>query len=138
MKTQEGSSEMTAGKVTPFPLAVTSPGGCSESMGRRLDQALLARKVQKNYPLALEIGVDESCISRWRRGSSISTDNAIRLCRALDISLDWLLSGRGTMDQHRQRSVGDGEYALIERLRRLPETARHSLLSLLVFLEPHQ
>ncbi|WP_226864944.1 helix-turn-helix domain-containing protein [Microbulbifer taiwanensis] len=101
------------------------------SMGARLERVLRARGVQKISPLALELGVNESCISRWRRGGAISTDNAIRLCRALDISLDWLLSGRGHMDQHKGRAVSDREFLLLARMRSLPEKVRETLLSLL-------
>lgn len=138
MKIQERTGEMVASGGAPFPLLPTSVPHRNDSMGWRLELALKRRKVRKSYPLALEIGVSESCISRWRRGCSISTDNAIKLCHALDISLDWLLSGRGSMDQHRQRAVDDGEYALIERLRRLPERAHRSLHALLDFLEPYR
>lgn len=99
-------------------------------MGERLEQALSARRVRKSYPLALELGVNESCISRWRRGGAISTENAIRLCRILDVSMDWLLCGRGQMDQHKGRSISDQEYAMVEALRTLPVEARLSVLDL--------
>ena len=49
------------------------------------------------YALAETIGVDESTISRWRRDKPISTTNLIKLCDALDLSVDWLLTGRGAM-----------------------------------------
>lgn len=54
----------------------------------------------KLYALAVEIGVDESAISRWKKGRSISLENAAEVCRALDISLDWLVMGRGSIDAH--------------------------------------
>jgi transcriptional regulator with XRE-family HTH domain len=72
-----------------------------DDWGERLDDALRRRRVPKLYALAVEIGVDESAISRWRKGHPISLPNAVALCRALDVSLDWLLMGRGTMDAHR-------------------------------------
>ena len=78
----------------------------------RLDQALKARRIHKSYALAVELGVDESAISRWRRGRSISLGNAVRLAEALDVSLDWLLTGRGHIDAHR-----NGE-AKLDRLTR--------------------
>lgn len=105
-------------------------GADGEAMGDRLERVLRVRKVRKIYPLALELGVNESCISRWRRGGAISTENAIKLCRALDISLDWLLSGRGEMDQHKKRCISDREYVLVEKVRALPERARNSVLVL--------
>ncbi|MFC6978913.1 helix-turn-helix domain-containing protein [Microbulbifer taiwanensis] len=108
----------------------------SEGNGARLHGGAPGAGVARAWgakisPLALELGVNESCISRWRRGGAISTDNAIRLCRALDISLDWLLSGRGHMDQHKGRAVSDREFLLLARMRSLPEKVRETLLSLL-------
>jgi hypothetical protein len=57
--------------------------------GARLNEALRARGVRKLYPLAIELGVDESALSRWRKGGAISLDSAIRLAEHLDVSLDW-------------------------------------------------
>lgn len=90
------------------------------SRGERLTNALKARKVPKHYALAVEIGVDESAISRWKKDGSISTDHVARLCQALDISADWLLLGRGNMDSHKQFSVSAAERQLITPLRTLP------------------
>jgi transcriptional regulator with XRE-family HTH domain len=69
--------------------------------GKRLQQALRRRRIRKLHALAAEIGVDQSAISRWRNGLPISLANAVVLCRALDISLDWLITGRGAMEAHR-------------------------------------
>lgn len=76
----------------------------------RLDHALTLRRVHKLYALAFELGVDESAVSRWRRSRSISLDNAVNLCRVLDVSLDWLVTGRGHILSHKN------EAPLIERL----------------------
>ena len=69
--------------------------------GRRLQQAFRRRRIRKLHALAAEIGVDQSAISRWRKGQPISLANAVVLCHALDISLDWLVTGQGTMEAHR-------------------------------------
>lgn len=71
----------------------------------RLAYALRVRKVRKLQALAVELGVDESALSRWKRGRSISLDNAVGLCRALDASLDWLVTGRGHIDAHKDWSA---------------------------------
>jgi transcriptional regulator with XRE-family HTH domain len=72
-----------------------------DEWGERLQHALRIRRVNKLYALAVEIGVDESAISRWKQGRPISLRNAVELCRALDISMDWLVTGRGAPDAHR-------------------------------------
>ncbi|AQR60924.1 hypothetical protein BZG35_04095 [Brevundimonas sp. LM2] len=86
----------------------------------RFAQALEARAVHKSYALAVELGVDESAISRWRRGRSISLDNAVNLSRALDVSLDWLLTGRGHIDGHRDDDTPVSR-GIRELLSELPE-----------------
>jgi transcriptional regulator with XRE-family HTH domain len=73
--------------------------GEPDSFGKRLEAALKARHILKMYALAVEMGVDESAISRWRRGRPISTGNLVKLCGTLDISIEWLLTGRGEMDR---------------------------------------
>lgn len=72
-----------------------------EHWGARLEEALRLRAVRKLHSLAVEIGVDQSAISRWRQGQPISLPNAVALCRSLDVSLDWLVIGRGLIDAHR-------------------------------------
>ena len=71
------------------------------SWGQRFETALKRRNVPKLYVLALEVGVDQSAISRWKQGMSITMGNAVKLCEELDISLDWLMMGRGTIDMHK-------------------------------------
>jgi transcriptional regulator with XRE-family HTH domain len=70
--------------------------------GERIREALTARGVRKQQALAAELDVHESAITRWKENKQMSLDNAVALAAALDISLDWLLLGRGTMDSHRE------------------------------------
>lgn len=80
--------------------------------GERIREALVVRGVRKQQALAAQLRVHESAITRWKDGKPISLDSAIALSTALDVSLDWLLLGRGTIDSHRSYpvasvSVGD-------------------------------
>lgn len=77
--------------------------------GTRLKVALQAREIGKHYALAVELGVHESAISRWQKGRSISVPHLIALCQTLDISIDWLLTGQGSMMQHKLPSVDSAE-----------------------------
>jgi transcriptional regulator with XRE-family HTH domain len=54
--------------------------------------------VPKLYALALDLGVDQSTISRWTKDGGMSLDHAVALCSQLGISLDWLIFGRGEME----------------------------------------
>lgn len=56
-----------------------------------------ARGIGKQDALAYELGVHPSAISRWKEGGPISLASAIELCSRLEISLDWLVLGRGAM-----------------------------------------
>jgi transcriptional regulator with XRE-family HTH domain len=79
--------------------------------GMRLQHALRRRRIRKLHALAVEIGVDQSAISRWRKGLPIALTNAVSLCRALDISLDWLVTGRGVMEAHHVSSASSFDLA---------------------------
>lgn len=87
-----------------------------DSWQDRFAHALRLRQVGKLYALAVEIGVDESAISRWKKGRSISLENAAQVCRALDISLDWLVMGRGSIDAHRRQASSEGAGALAKEM----------------------
>ena len=88
--------------------------------GQRLEEAFRIRNIKKMYVLAIEVGVNESAISRWRKGAPIATDNVIKLCQALDISADWLLLARGNIDQHITLTMNPQERIFLSRIRSFP------------------
>ena len=79
--------------------------------GERLCLAMDARGLRKQHALAFQLNVHESAITRWKSNGAFSLHNAVAVCAALDVSLDWLLLGRGTMDSHK---VPVAEAALFE------------------------
>ena len=93
--------------------------------GERLRLAMDARGVRKQHAFAFQLKVHESAITRWKANRSLSLDNAIAVCAALDISLDWLLLGRGTMDSHKvsatktEENEDDGLVASFKHLSQL-------------------
>ena len=93
------------------------------SRGERLSQALKGRGITKMLPLAADLQVHESAISRWRKDGSMTLDNAAKLSEALNISLDWLVLGRGHMDGHTLESLRAEEAELLQSLRRLKRGA---------------
>ncbi len=86
--------------------------------------------------LALDLDVHESAISRWRKGGSMSLENAARISEVLNISLDWLVLGRGEMDAHTTVGLASEEFELIQIVRRLRSTAVAHLMALLNDLAP--
>jgi transcriptional regulator with XRE-family HTH domain len=97
------------------------------SRGERLQSAMAARGVHKQIVLAAELGVNESAVSRWQQGLGLSLDHAARLCEALDISLDWLVLGRGHMDQHRSPAEDPGKQATLLAIEALPAPVADAL-----------
>jgi hypothetical protein len=83
-----------------------------------------ARGVRKQHALAFQLKVHESAITRWKANQSLSLDNAVAVCTALDISLDWLLLGRGTMDFHKipeTKTAGNEENYLLAPFKQLSQ-----------------
>lgn len=96
----------------------------------RLDVALRARRIGKMYALAVALGIDESALSRWRRGKPISVGNLIRLTRHLRISIDWLLTGSGSMEVERGDAAEVWQSELIADLASLDPPMRQRLTDL--------
>lgn len=69
--------------------------------GQRLVEAMQSRGYAKQHALAYALGVNESTITRWKNDGPLTLDNAVMLCRQLDMSLDWFLTGTGSLDGHR-------------------------------------
>ena len=71
------------------------------TLGVRICEAMEQRNLSKLYAVAVALDVTESAVCRWRKNGRITVENIIALCELLDVSTDWLLLGRGTMDMHR-------------------------------------
>lgn len=107
----------------------------NSSISKRINYALHYSQVRKLSALALEIGVDESAISRWKKTGNISIQNACALCNILDISMDWVILGRGDIQQHKQFFVTESEREMIDELRKLePESSAHIIRFLKGFI----
>ena len=99
--------------------------------GERLSFALRLRRLPKMTSLAAELGVDESAISRWRKDGAISLHSASRLCEVLDISLDWLVLGRGDIEGHSPFPTTGPERELVRLIRGLPAPSADALEQML-------
>ncbi len=97
----------------------------AEHWGNRLRCYLKGQNNLKQLALANAIGVEESTISRWLSGGNIKVSHLVSLCNYLDISLDWLIMGRGTPALHKF----DEKESI--RLKQLPENIREDISSLI-------
>ncbi|PHY17512.1 helix-turn-helix domain-containing protein [Caulobacter sp. BP25] len=102
-----------------------------DSRGDRLSHAIKGRGISKMMALALDLDVHESAISRWRKNGPMSLENAARISEVLDISLDWLVLGRGEMDGHTVESLASEEFEYLRVLRKVRRRARVRLMALL-------
>ena len=67
-------------------------------IGNRIKLARKARKKSQEW-LAEEIGVRQTSVSAWERGSSDpATENTSRVAQVLDVSFEWLATGKGEME----------------------------------------
>lgn len=97
----------------------------------RLREAISRRQHRKMLALALDLSVNESAISRWKNGGAMSLEHASRICVVLDISMDWLILGRGDLESHKSFQIDDEERMLLTILRQLPPSSTRSLSELL-------
>lgn len=109
-----------------------------ESRGDRLSRAIKGRGIVKMMALALDLDVHESAISRWRKNGPMSLEHAIRISEVLDISLDWLVLGRGQMESHKGEHVASEELEVLRVVRGMRRTALPHLLALLEEMSPPQ
>lgn len=66
-----------------------------EATGKRIRLARQMRRMNQTE-LADRIGYSGKAVSAWERGVNAPTGNAIlELCRALNVSADWLLGTKG-------------------------------------------
>jgi transcriptional regulator with XRE-family HTH domain len=111
----------------------------SQSRAKRLRQALNLRGRRKLYAFADEIGVSPSSLTRWLQGHFISIDHAIRVCQALEISLDWFLLGKGALEGVEAAGLATLDRRLIGLARCIsPEALGHllDLMTMLAAMEP--
>jgi transcriptional regulator with XRE-family HTH domain len=101
-----------------------------ETFAERLRHAMVVRGVTKQMAFAAELQVDDSAVSRWRRGGGMSVEHAARFCQILDVSLDWLVLGRGTIDLHKVGSATRPSVGVRETVQDLPKPVADALVVL--------
>ncbi|MEP3430171.1 MAG: helix-turn-helix transcriptional regulator [Roseibium sp.] len=102
----------------------------SYERGKRIRYAIKISGQPKLLSLAEELGVSPGAVSKWRYGQNFSLDNICKFATTLDVSLDWLLLGRGLPDTHEGSDLSDAEQELILLLRARPQRFANILLSL--------
>ncbi|KMO34063.1 hypothetical protein VQ03_23965 [Methylobacterium tarhaniae] len=99
--------------------------------GKRIREAMALNNVRKSQALAAELDVSAAAVSRWQSGGHLSLESACALAQRLDVSLDWLLLGRGTMDWHRYNTLSPAELQHVMTLRKHPQSMRTLIFNLL-------
>lgn len=104
--------------------------------GRRIREAISRGKFRKVHALAAELDVSVAAVSRWQNGGHTSLESACALADLLDVSLDWLLLGRGTMDWHRNSAISPTELQMVLALRNRSAATRSNLVGLVESIPP--
>jgi hypothetical protein len=103
----------------------------AQERAARLREALRRRGVRKLYGLAIDLGVDQSALSRWKHGGAMSLEHAAELCRHLSISMDWLVLGIGDMELGKDNAEAPQVW---RQLRAMPPRLQDSVLTIIVAL----
>ena len=99
--------------------------------GERLQKVMKEKHISKSYALAVQLGVAESTISRWKQSGPISLDKAIQLCEALDVSMDWLFAGRTNADIRETSQNPNHKELIYRKIDELPNCTVSALAELL-------
>lgn len=102
----------------------------NRARGKRIRNAMAERNFRKTHALAAELDVSAAAVSRWQNGGHVSLQSACALAEKLDVSLDWLLLGRGTIDWHKDNQVSQSELQWILLLRTHPSKIKSLLVDL--------
>jgi transcriptional regulator with XRE-family HTH domain len=88
--------------------------------GLRLHRAMTLRGHRKMMALAAELHISPAALSKWKKGYSMSIENACRLAELLDVSLDWMLMGRNAPEWMQKDQLGHLELMLLDHLKQRP------------------
>ena len=102
----------------------------SDRILERLKQISMTQK-----EFAAKAGIKESTISEWKKkGTNPSSDKILAICRALDVSPEWLLSGvdpaesRGKNQVYYVVDVNTESGILLEEFNKLDKSQRDRIL----------
>lgn len=95
--------------------------------GERIRHAMFVRHFSKTQALATELKVSVAAISRWQNGGHVSLQSICEFAARLDVSLDWLLLDRGSIDWHKHDRVTPVEMQFLESVRDQPTRIRTAL-----------
>ncbi len=87
--------------------------------------------------LAAELGVSTAAISKWKQGHTISLENACKLARSLDVSLDWLAMDRNSPEWLQKDQLSHMEIDLLEKMQRRPSRIMKLCLAIVAEIPEH-
>lgn len=116
-------------------MGTTTEGDSAESLGDRIAR-LRRAKGWNQTELADRIGTKPAQISKYERGTYLPRPDLLpKLGEALGVSLDYLMTGRGSGEPRRDFRLRER----VEALETLPETQRSNLVAFLdALLAAHQ
>lgn len=114
-----------------------------EQFARRLHLALDQQGIPRRgrqTRLGKMFGVSQKASGKWLSADAIpSMERSIEIAKALDVPLEWLLTGRGPMALEMQESsLSNRELALLNKYRAISAEQRDALHVLIDAITPHQ
>lgn len=108
--------------------------------GKRLRAAMVAKGYKKQHAFAVALNVSQSTVTRWLANGPMSLESAADICSILNISLDWLVLGRGEMESKAAapgaaRASAEGIEKIVRLYEALPSKSRRLLSSFLDSLD---
>jgi transcriptional regulator with XRE-family HTH domain len=101
---------------------------------------MVAKGYKKQHAFAVALNVSQSTVTRWLANGPMSLESAADICSVLNISLDWLVLGRGEMESKAAapgavRASAEGIEKIVRLYEALPSKSRRLLSSFLDSLD---
>lgn len=101
-------------------IKVTPPDNIRLAKKPAIQKRLLEAMQQRNVSitnLAYALDLSKASVSEWLRGGGLSMQNLAAIALELNVSIDWLLMGKGTMDLFGSIHPTEEEMELVYHLR---------------------
>lgn len=109
-----------------------------DNWGKRLSEAMENKGIHKALTLAIDLGVSEGTISRWKKSGPITIKHAVALCETLDVSLNWLLLGTRAETTPTQENHANFKHQIGLNEGNLPPSLVKAISNLIDEISKHQ
>lgn len=109
---------------------------CKQTTGERIRRALEARNIRP-AELAGRLGVSRAAVSNWLRGEKLSATHISAIATELDVSINWLTLGIGSIDIAADATLSPREEDMIRLVRYFGDDILQRAVSMVTALSQH-